>query len=224
MPISKATMDDGFNSELVNGARFDGVLEIPCIEKPKEVIIPKGFTPFTMRHRAPTDNEALSFFEFDTKFAEALITPELFVQTAKSFSVFVPPDCSLYRDQPLATQIGNVYRSRAIGFYYQRHGANVYPLIRWGDERTYTDAALPEPVAFLGAPKSSTVVISTYGCIRGAENKSHFQAGVECMVDFLHPQLVLVHGAMPKAVFEHVLSKAEFIQFPDWTTRMKAGE
>ncbi len=224
MPSSKATVDDGFNPELVKGARFDGVLEIPCIEGPEKVTIPKGFTPFTKRHRAPTDNEALSFFEFDMKFAEALIAPELFVETAKNFSVFVPPDCSLYRDQPLTTQIGNVYRSRAIGYYYQRRGANVYPLIRWGDERTYTDAVLPEPVSFMGVSKDNVVVISTYGCIRGAENKHHFQAGVECMVDFLHPQLVLVHGAMPKSVFKHVLSKAEFVRFPDWTTRMKAGE
>lgn len=224
MPSTKATMDDGFNPELVKGARFDGVLEIPCIEMPKEVIIPEGFTPFTKRHRAPTANEALSFFEFDMKFAEALITPDLFVKTAKSFSVFVPPDCSIYRDQPLATQIGNVYRSRAIGFYYQKRGASVYPLIRWGDERTYTDEVLPEPVSFMGAPKSSVVVISTYGCIRGAGNRHHFQADVECMVDYLHPQLVLVHGSMPKSVFAHVLSKSEFAQFPDWTTRMKGGE
>ena len=160
----------------------------------------------------------------ELKFAEALIAPELFVETSRSFSIFVPPDCSLYRDQPLATQIGNIYRSRAIGFYYQKRGANVYSFIRWGDERTYTDEVLPEPISFMGAPKDSVVVVSTYGCIRGAENKHHFQAGIECMVDYLHPQLVLVHGAMPKAVFAHVLPKAEFIQFPDWTIRMKGDE
>ena len=224
MAVTKASMDDGFDPELVEGARFDGMLEIPCIEKPSEVVVPEGFTPFTQRRRAPTDSEALSFFEYDTKFAEALIAPEAFIGTAKSFSVFVPPDCSLYRDQPLSTQIGNVYRSRAIGYYYQNNGANVYPLIRWGDERTYTDVALPEPVSFLGAPKDSVVVISTYGCIRGLENKRHFRAGVECMVDYLRPQLVLVHGAMPKSIFAHVLPKAEFVQYPDWTSRMKAGD
>lgn len=224
MPTIKTMIDDGFNPELVKGARFDGVFEMPCIEKPKKVVVPKGFTPFTKRHRPPTEHEALCFFEFDTKFAEALIAPELFIETAKSFEVFVPTDNSLYRDQPLATQIGNIYRSRAIGFYYQKRGANVYPLIRWGDERTYTDVVLPEPVAFSGAPKNSVVVVSTYGCIRGQENKKHFQAGLECMIDALAPSLVLVHGAMPKSVFSHVLKKSEFIQFPDWTTRMKRGE
>lgn len=224
MPPNKAIIDDGFNPELVKGARFDGVFEIPCIEKPKEVIIPRGFTPFTKRHKAPTEHEALSFFEFDTKFAECLIAPELFVGTALSFDVFVPTDNSLYRDQPLATQIGNIYRSRAIGFYYQKHGANVYPLIRWGDERTYTDKVFPESVAFAGAPKNSVVVVSTYGCIRGQDNKRHFQAGLESMVDVLAPTLVLVHGSMPKTVFSHVLSRSEFVQFPDWTARMRRGD
>lgn len=223
MSSRKAMADDGFSPELVVGARFEGVFEIPCIESPREVVIPKGFTPFTRRHCAPTQHEALSFFEFDTEFAEVLISPERFIETAQSFEVFVPTDNSLYRDQPLATQIANVYRSRAIGFYFQRHGANVYPLIRWGDERTYTDYVLPEPVAFAGAPKNSIVVISTYGCIRGMEDKMHFQAGLEAMVDTLTPEVVLVHGAMPAAVFSHVLSKSEFIQYPDWITRVKSG-
>ena len=217
-------MDDGFNPELVKGARFAGIFDIPCIEAPKKVLIPSGFTPFTQRHRAPSRNEALSFFEHDTKFANVLIKPELYVAEAKSFKVFVPPDCSLYRDQPLTTQIGNVYRSRAIGYYYQARGANTYALIRWGDERTYTDSVLPEPVAFMGAPKKSVVVISTYGCIRGAANKHYFQEGVECMVDYLAPQLVLVHGPMPKEVFAHVLGRSEFMCFPDWTRRMRGGE
>lgn len=94
------------------------------------VIVPKRFTPFTKRHKAPTEHEAPRFFEFDTRFAECLIAPELFVETARAFNVFVPTDNSLYRDQPLTTQTGNMYRSRAIGFYYQKHGTNVYPLIR----------------------------------------------------------------------------------------------
>lgn len=34
-------------------------------------------------------------------------------------------DCSLYCDAPLAVQIANVYRNRAIGYYYQSKGAYV---------------------------------------------------------------------------------------------------
>lgn len=150
--------------------------------------------------------------------------PEAYVETAKKFSVFVPPDCSVYRDMPLALQITNIYRSRAIGAYMQQHGANTYPLVRWGDERTYSTAVLPEPVAFIGVVKHSVVVISTYGCIRGKENRKHFKAGLEAMVEYLEPTLVLVHGTMPKEVFCEVLNKSEFIHYPDWISRMKGGD
>lgn len=43
----KNIIDDGFSSELVADAFFSGNLEIPCIEKPKELIIPKYLVPFT---------------------------------------------------------------------------------------------------------------------------------------------------------------------------------
>lgn len=224
MPSHKARIDDGCNPELVHGATFDGILEIPHINAPTTIIRPDGFTPFTQRHRAPTSNEALSFFEFDVKFSDALANPERYIDVAQNFALFVPPDCSLYRDMPLALQVTNIYRSRAIGCYYQRHCANVYPLIRWGDERTYTGSVLPEPVAFLGVEKHSPVVVSTYGCIRSAENRKHFKAGLEAMVGYLEPSLVLVHGSMPDSVFADVISLSEFVQYPDWTTRMKGGD
>lgn len=206
MPSHKACIDDGCNPELVRGATFDGVLEIPHINAPNAIIRPDGFTSFTQRHRAPTGNEALSFFEFDVKFSDALAHPGRYIDVAQSFAVFIPPDCSLYRDMPLVLQ-----------------AANVYPLIRWGDERTYTDSVLPEPVAFLGVEKHSPVAVSTYGCIRGTENRKHFKAGLEAMVDYLKPSLVLVHGSMPTSVFADVLNRAELIQYPDWTTRMRGG-
>lgn len=224
MTNTKANIDDGCNSELVHGVKFDGIFEMPKIEGPIRLTIPNGFIPFTQRQRAPTDNEALSFFEFDTKFADVLKYPERYIEMAKDFSVFVPPDCSVYRDMPLALQITNIYRSRAIGAHYQRHGANVYPLVRWGDERTYSTLVLPEPVAFLGIEKRSVVVISTYGCIRGAENRKHFKAGLEAMVDYLEPTLVLVHGSMPDNIFCNVTQKTTFICYPDWISRLRGGD
>lgn len=223
MPSHKACIDDGCNPELVLGAKFNGIFEIPRIDAPDTIIRPDGFTPFTQRHRAPTGNEALSFFEFDVKFSDVLAHPERYIGAARSFALFVPPDCSVYRDMPLALQITNIYRSRAIGYYYQRHGANVYPLIRWGDERTYTDRVLSEPIAFAGVEMRSPVVVSTYGCIRGAENRRHFKAGLEAMVDYLEPSLVLVHGPMPATVFSNVVGRSEFVRYPDWTTRMRGG-
>jgi hypothetical protein len=220
----RLTADDGFNPELVTGATFEGIFEIPHINPPRDVMTLKGFTPFSKRRYAPTDSEALCFFEMDTIFADVLRNPYDYIDEFKSFPVFVPCDNSLYRDSPLAVQIANIYRSRAIGHFYQYHGLNVYPLVRWGDERTYTKCFLPEKVAFTGIEHNSPVVISTYGCIRGKENKYHFQAGLEAMLEELEPSLVIVYGSMPDKVFAGFANKSVFHHFPDWITRVKGDK
>ena len=65
---------------------------------------------------------------------------------------------------PLAIQITNIYRNRAIGYCFQKHGVYVIPCVRWGDERTYTTKFLPEEIAFLGVEKHSIEIVETeYG-------------------------------------------------------------
>lgn len=184
--MRKAIIDDGMNPELVLGADFDGCLGIPIIKRPEQLIIPTGIAPFSARNRAELQTDAIGFYELDNEFAEVLISPEKYVDefckhlliTPEKIHPILSPDCSLYRNAPLAVQIANVYRNRAIGSYYQRHGAYVIPQIRWGNELTYTTKVLPEPVAFLGAEKHSIIAIGTYGCFRTKDDKYHFEAGL----------------------------------------------
>lgn len=219
----KANLDDGCNPELVNGAEFDGVLEIPVIKAPKEIVIPSGFTPFTKREKAVDTNEAICFFEKDPHFSGILIEPEKYIEDLRRFHIVLPIDCSLYREAPLAAQVTNIYRSRAIASYYQRHGCNIYPFARWGSEWTYTTKYFPERIAFLGLPKNSITCIGTYGCINSCEDKYFFKAGLEAMLETLQPNTVLVYGAMPFEVFGDYLRYSKFIRFPDWITRMHGG-
>ena len=220
----KAIMDDGMNPELVSGAKFDGLFEIPIIEAPKHIMIPKGITPFTARNHKDIDySNFLCFNEMDVTFAEVLIDPESYVTDFARFPGMLSPDCSMYRDAPLAVQIANVYRNRAIGSYYQRRGLYVVPQIRWGNELTYTTKALPERIAFLGVQKHSIVAVGTYGCIGGKENKYHFEAGLAAMHMELEPQVVIVYGPTPLKVFEPYLKMTRFVQFDDWTSRKKGG-
>ena len=44
-----ANIDDGCDAWLVEGARFDGVLEIPVIKRPDKIMIPSGLVPFSKR-------------------------------------------------------------------------------------------------------------------------------------------------------------------------------
>lgn len=219
----KANLDDGCNPELVRGAKFDGLLDIPVISAPDTISVPTGFTPFTKRDKSLGTDDAICFFEKDPKFAEVLIDPAAYIEDFRRFRYLLPTDCSLYVDAPLAVQITNLYRSRAIASYYQGNGCNVYPMARWGNEHTYTTDYFPERVAFLGLPKHSVTCIGTYGCINSRIEKYYFRHGLKAMLDTLEPEVVMVYGAMPSDVFGDYLHRTEFIQYPDWTTRMYGG-
>lgn len=219
----KANLDDGCNPELVAGAMFEGIIEFPVLHAPSEITIPSGITPFSKRDKAVGTNDAIGFFEKDPAFAEVLINPSDYIEDLHRFRYILPIDCSLYRDAPLAVQITNIYRSRAIGSYYQRNGCNVYPLARWGNELTYTTQYFPERIAFIGLPKHSIICIGTYGCIESRADRYYFAAGLEAMMETLMPQIVLVYGAMPISIFGDHLNYAEFVQYPDWTSRMHGG-
>ncbi len=228
----KSTIDDGMNPELVHGADFDGYLGIPIIRKPEKFVIPNDIIPFTQRERVNKDNVAIGFYEMDNEFADVLISPEKYVDeftkqpfvTPVKIKEVISPDCSLYRNAPLAVQITNVYKNRAIGFYYQQRGAYVIPQVRWGNELTYTTKVLPEKVAFLGVEKQSIVAIGTYGCSQTRDDKYHFKAGLEAMLETLEPQIVLVYGSMNRTIFGDYLNYAKFIRYPDWISKIRGGE
>ena len=227
----KATIDDGMNPEMVKGAVFDGYLGIPLIRKPKEIIIPSDIVPFTKRDKVCDPTIAVGFHEMDTEFAEVLISPEEYIDefchqplvTPESIKPLLTPDCSLYRDAPLAVQITNVYRNRVIGYYYQSRGAYVIPQIRWGNALSYTTQVLPERLAFLGVEKHSIYAIGTYGCFKTRDDKYHFEAGLSAMMETLEPEVILVYGSMNEKVFGPYLKSAKFVQYTDWITRMHGG-
>lgn len=76
----KAIIDDGMNPELVAGAKFDGLFEIPMIEKPDRLIIPTAIVPFSERDKADNFEAALGFHEMDIRFAEVLIHPATYIE------------------------------------------------------------------------------------------------------------------------------------------------
>lgn len=219
---NKATLDDGCNPELVAGARFDGRLEIPIIEKPSRIIIPSAIVPFSKRNQISDANAAVGFYEMDEKFADVLKNPDAYVKDLKRLTAVISPDCSLYRDAPLSVQITNVYRNRAIGSFYQRKGLYVIPQVRWGSVATYTTKVLSERVAFLGVEKHSIVAIGTYGCIQHQDDKYHFKAGLKEMLETLEPEVVLVYGSMPDSVFGDFRNSTQFVKYENWT-RIKHG-
>ncbi len=218
---------DGFNARLVETATFSGILEIPVIHRPDQIVVPVNLVPFSRRksvHINPKDC-FVCFYEHDRHFSTFLQEPEIFIDDLRPFAGGISPDCSLYRDSPLVIQMYNTYRNRAVGSFLQKQGLYVVPNIRWGDERSYTcECFYPESFAFLGAEKHSIVSIGTYGCIRGEDNTFHFKAGLEAMLNELKPEVVLVYGAMPDRIFAEFEGITRFIQYQDWTSFRKGGK
>ena len=221
MDKSKIIIDDGFNPELVEGAKFDGIFEIPHVPGPKEIIIPEGMIPYTKIKYSTSFKEFIVFYEHDIKFRDVITSIKEHIDNFKNFLGVVNPDCSLYRDMPLILQITNIYMSRAIGYYLWKNGLYSVPNIRWGDERSYSTKFFSEPFAFSGVDKNSIVSIGTYGCIRGKDNKKHFKAGLSAMLDYLSPKIVLVYGPMPHNIFDEHHDRTSFVRFDDWITVKK---
>ena len=216
-----AVITDGCNPELVKGAEFDGIFEIPVIKAPEIIALPKAMVPFSKRDRVIPSHYAVCEYENDIEFADLLRDPNKYAREFRKYQAVISPDASLYWDAPFAAQVVNKYRNHAIGYYLQKKGVYVIPNVRWGDERTYTTCMFSQPLAFLGVEKHSIVSIGTYGVVKTALEKQHFKAGLKAMIEYLEPRIVLVYGSMPKALFEEVEKKTVFYRYPDWTTYTK---
>ena len=217
----KSIMDDGFSAHLVAKSCFDGIMEIPVIKKPDEIIIPDGMTPFSKAHRAKSLNDFVVFYEHDLAFADVLTSTEEHLPLLSRFAGVVSPDCSLYRDMPLVLQVANTYMNRAVGSFLQGQGLYVVPNVRWGDERSFTTVELPEKIAFLGVERESIVSIGTHGCCKSREDRYYLKAGLEAMLEELEPRVVLVYGPMPPAVFDDYVAHTRFVRFEEWTARKR---
>ena len=216
-----AVITDGCNPELVKGADFDGIFEIPIIKAPEIIAIPKAIVPFSKMDKVNSSGFAVCEYENDIEFADLLRNPDAYVKQFKKYQAVISPDASLYWDAPFAAQVVNKYRNHAIGHYLQKKGVYVIPNVRWGDERTYTTCMFPQPLAFAGVEKNSIVSIGSFGVMKTALEKQHVKAGLKAMLEYLKPRVVLVYGSMPKAIFEEFEKKTTFSRYPDWTTFAK---
>ena len=215
-----ASLSDGCNPELVIGAEFDGIFEMPIIKKPKKIIIPDKLVPFSKMNKADQKSFAVCEYENDTEFNYLLVHNDDYIDILKKYQGFITPDCSVYRDMPLAIQITNIYRSRAIGYCFQKHGVYVIPCVRWGDERTYTTMFFPERIAFSGIEKESIVSVGSYGQLQNKLNRYYFVEGMKAMMDTLSPQVVLVYGKMPDEI-EQMYPDTRFVEYSDWTSTVR---
>lgn len=217
---------DGFNSKLIETAYFESILEIPKLKPHDSIEIPTGAVPFSKRDASGVDKskEMLVFYEKDPEFREYVSIPQNFIQDISDYKYISTPDCSLYRDMPLIFQLTNIAVSRSIGYYHQEQGKYVIPNVRWGDEGTYSDVLFEVPPAFAGIPKNDIVSIGSYGCCQSKEDKYYLIHGLDAMLNYLKPKVVIVYGSYNAKLFEPFEKHATFYHIPDWITQKKGCE
>ena len=207
---------DVFKAKLVCGAQFSVLYEFPILKKVH--FKPRKAIPFDKYTKMIDDTYWVHFYQHDYKFERIWNHPPKYLNILKSFSGVITPDFSLYREMPLAMQIWNTYRNRALAFWMQNNGLNIVPNVRWGDERTYK-------FAFEGLPIGGTYAVGTNGCVRNKLDRYYFKKGLAQMVEVLKPDTIINYHGKPGDIFSvYEKQGIEVISLPYWREAFgKAG-
>ncbi len=196
---------DVFNAFLVSVATYAGTYELPKIRP--TYYIPNRLISFSKAISSKDNNQWIHFFEEDYLFERIWRNPKRYLKIIRRFNGVILPDFSLYRDMPLAMQIWNIYRSRAIGYWFQRNGIRVIPNIRFGDNRTYN-------ICCDGIEKYCTIAVGAHGNIKNADDREIFLKGIDHVIRKLEPTVVVIYGFVPeKYIQKYQKSKIRIIQF-----------
>ena len=179
-------------TDLVKGAEFSENYNFPLLNK--AALIPNKLIPFNKIKDAKDKNQWVHFYIDDYRFNNLWNRHKKYLNILSGFNGVITPDFSLYYDMPIAMQIWNTYRNRAIGYWLQSQGINIIPNVRWSTEKSYD-------FAFEGLPKGGTVVCSTHGAIKNRKSRKYFEKGLEKMVLTLDPDTIVVYSYCPDDIF-----------------------
>ena len=205
--MKKLLYDDGFNGYLVDGATFIGESGIPVLQRMNNLQIPKELIPFPKSRKNSSKRKFVHFYTHDEQFQCVFNHPEKYVELFKTYDGIISPDPTMFIDNSRCLLETSTYMNRAIAFFYAKKGIPVIPNIRWTNEKSF-------PFCFLGIPKNYIVAISTHGCSKSKQQNEDFKKGLSKMLDVLEPTDVVVHGAMPKTVFDDFKDRTNFHRFP----------
>lgn len=185
-----------FHEKLVENAHFIGRYDFPRLEK-TDMVAEKAI-PFHEAAHAKDRDQWVHFYIDDHRFECFWNNPAQYLHLLRSFQGVIAPDFSVFTSLPLAFQIWNTYRNRALACWLQKNDVPVIPNVRWGDEASFD-------WCFDGLPKDGTVAVSTNGCIRSKEDRAYFKRGLDEMVRRITPRTLVVYSSAPKALFDSVI-------------------
>lgn len=107
----------GWNMDICNRDDCIGQYELPPLE-PCDVK-PHDLISFNFCKTATDFNCGVHFCIDDYQFERVWNEPHKYVDLLKKFECVVCPDFSVYIDMPYPMKLWNIYRSRALGFFWQ---------------------------------------------------------------------------------------------------------
>ena len=196
---------DVFHAFLVKNAIYEGIFEMPKLSVSND--IPTKLIPFSRCIGSNDYDSWVHFYEDDVRFERIWNYPNKYLPILRKFMGVITPDFSLYRDMPLAMQIWNTYRGKAIGNWLVENGVKIIPNIRWGDKRSFDFCCD-------GVGCNGTIAIGSHGCIKLLSERPYFEEGLKYVVHRLRPKTIVVYGATPDNIFApYCKMGVEIVQF-----------
>jgi hypothetical protein len=129
--------------------------------------------------------------------------PDYYLKYWKDVSAVMTPNYSMLIGMPDPMLRWQTYRSRFVGYIWQKAGINVVPTVCWSDEKCFD-------YCFKGIAKNSIVSVSSIGMIADWQ-LSYFMNGWKVMLAELEPSKILF---MASKKYRHLFTD-ERIQWLD---------
>lgn len=187
LEIEINTKNDVMRERYLLGAKLVGKYgfpQLPAVTVHMENLIA---VPFNLASKERNPKECIChFFLDDMQFERVWNNPAKYVPVLENFKYVCAPDFSFYETMPLAMQVWQVYRSRALAWWLLIHGVNVVPVAGWSDRPSFD-------WCFDGLPCGSSIAVSSTGCHRG-DAPEVFRTGCAAALDRLPGSRLILFG------------------------------
>lgn len=130
-PANVRDRRDVINGRLLEGLTLVGSFGIPRIlgsnAIPEKLV---AFSEAVSKRTQPDPHAWVHFYQDDYKFTRFWANPEKYYQKLAAFAGVISPDHSLYRNMPMAQQIGHTYQNQLLGARLQADGVPVIANVR----------------------------------------------------------------------------------------------
>lgn len=136
----------------------------------------------------------------------------------QAWDAVVSPDFSVWRDDPFAVQLWNVYRGRWVARYWQELGVKIIPNVSpaWDDKTGDDDFTIA------GSPKNPPVLICQTRASRDRDIGERYAKGIAHAVETFAPGTMVVYGLGHRETIEPRLpGGCKYVWLPGWPDARK---